>query len=120
MSNPKWQFEQPARAQRQNEQTQEEFFSNADVVSEVSGLVREAIQNSLDEVLDPSKPTRMVFTVGRQVPSVTKRYFEDLYPHIEKSGIPDLPNYEESSKYLVIEDFNTRGLEGPTTSSREF
>ena len=116
MSNPKWQFEQPARAQRQNEQTQEEFFSNADVVSEVSGLVREAIQNSLDEVLDPSKPTRMVFTVGRQVPSVTKRYFEDLYPHIEKSGIPDLPNYEESSKYLVIEDFNTRGLEGPTTS----
>jgi hypothetical protein len=116
MNNPKWQFEQPARAQRQNEQTQEEFFSNADVVSEVSGLVREAIQNSLDEVLDPSKPTRMVFTVGRQLPAVTRRYFEDLYPHIEKSGIPDLPNYEESSKYLVIEDFNTRGLEGPTTS----
>ena len=116
MSNPKWQFEQPARAQRQNEQTQEEFFSNADVVSEVSGLVREAIQNSLDEVLDPSKPTRMVFTVGRQLPTVTERYFEDLYPHIKKSGIPDLPNFEESSKYLVIEDFNTRGLEGPTTS----
>jgi hypothetical protein len=114
---PEWQFLQVSDGAKENEQTQEEFFSNADVVSEVSGLVREAVQNSLDEVLDPQKPVRMVFSVRRQDPSVAARYFAPLYPHLEETALPELPDLRQQSKFLVIEDFNTLGLEGSTYST---
>lgn len=118
MSGPTWQFKEVTEGSTENEQTQEEFFSNAEVVSEASGLVRESIQNSLDEVLDPTKPVRMIFTVGRQTPDVTDHYFGELYPHASKIGLPELPEFDKPSKYLVIEDFNTLGMEGPTFSTK--
>lgn len=117
MSRPSWQFKEVTVGSTENEQTQEEFFSNAEVVSEVSGLVRESIQNSLDEAFDASKSVRMVFTVGIQKPEVTDNYFGDLYPHLAKTGLPELPAYNKASKYLVIEDFNTLGMEGSTYST---
>lgn len=115
MSNVEWQFQDAPVGYRENEQIGEEFFSNAEVLSEVSGVVRESIQNSLDEVLDTSKPVQMVFTVGNQSPVVANHYFSSLYPHIEKIGLREVPNFDDASPFLVIEDFNTRGLEGPTT-----
>lgn len=115
MSNPSWQFEESKGTE--NEDTKEEFFSNAEVISEVSGLVRESVQNSLDEVLDPSKPTRMVFTVGLQTPDITDRYFGALYPHLAKTDLRELPAFDKQSKFLVIEDFNTLGMEGSTFST---
>jgi hypothetical protein len=115
MSVVKWQFQESPVGIRENEQIGEEFFSNAEVLSEVSGVVRESIQNSLDEVFDNSKPIHMVFTVGRQSPDVANRYFEELHPHLAAIAMRELPNFEEQSQFLVIEDFNTRGLEGPTT-----
>ena len=75
MSNVEWQFQDAPVGYRENEQIGEEFFSNAEVLSEVSGVVRESIQNSLDEVLDTSKPVQMVFTVGNQSPVVANHYF---------------------------------------------
>lgn len=117
MSVTEWQFLEVPTGSRENEHIAEEFFSNADVLSEVSGLVRESIQNSLDEVQDNSKPVLMVFTIGRQIPSVADNYFGNLYPHIEKTGLREIPNFTETSTFLVIEDFNTLGLEGPTTSA---
>jgi hypothetical protein len=117
MSGIEWQTGEVPKGVAENENVAEEFFSNADVLSEASGLVRESIQNSLDEVLDPTKPTRMVFTIGTQLPAIANRYFKKLYAHIEKSGLREVPNFEESSKFLVIEDFNTLGLDGPTSSA---
>lgn len=115
MSVVKWQFQEAPVGIRENEQIGEEFFSNAEVLSEVSGVVRESIQNSLDEVNDSSKPIHMVFTVGKQSPKVANRYFEDLYPHLAAISMREMPNFADHSQFLVIEDFNTRGLEGPTT-----
>jgi hypothetical protein len=115
MSVVKWQFQESPVGIRENEQIGEEFFSNAEVLSEVSGVVRESIQNSLDEVFDSTKPIHMVFTVGRQSPDVANRYFQDLYPHLTAIAMREMPNFTEQSQFLVIEDFNTRGLEGPTT-----
>ena len=114
MSGIDWQFAEQIPGYSENENIAEEFFSNADVLSEVAGVVRESIQNSLDEVVDPSKPVRMVFTVGTQIPTIANRYFETLYPHISSEIIRDIPNFNEPSLFIVIEDFNTRGLEGPT------
>jgi hypothetical protein len=118
MTGPAWQFKEVTEGSTENEQIQEEFFSNAEVVSEVSGLIRESIQNSLDEVLDSTKPVRMVFTVGRQTPDVTDHYFGELYPHVTQIGLPELPEFNKPSKFLIIEDFNTLGMEGPTFSTR--
>jgi hypothetical protein len=115
MSVVKWQFQEAPVGIRENEQIGEEFFSNAEVLSEVSGVVRESIQNSLDEVSDSSKPVHMVFTTGKQSPEVSNRYFEDLYPHLAVIAMREMPNFSDASQFLVIEDFNTRGLEGPTT-----
>ena len=39
-------------------QQNEEFFNDTDVLSEISSLVREAIQNSIDACLDDSKPVK--------------------------------------------------------------
>jgi hypothetical protein len=117
MSEIEWQISEVPKGVAENENVAEEFFSNADVLSEASGLVRESIQNSLDEVHDPSKPVKMVFTIGTQLPAIANRYFEKLYRHIKKSGLREVPNFEESSKFLVIEDFNTLGLDGPTSSA---
>jgi len=115
MSGIEWQFAEQIPGYNENENISEEFFSNADVLSEVAGVVRESIQNSLDEVTDSSKPVRMVFTVGTQTPKIANSYFEKLYPHIEVTDIREIPVWTDPSLFLVIEDFNTRGLEGPTT-----
>ena len=118
LMRPSWQFREVPEGTRENEQTQEEFFSNADVVSEVSALIRESIQNSLDECIDPTKkiPVRMVFAIRNQTSAITDKYFSNLYPHVEKSISTELPDFSKSSKYLTIEDFNTKGLEGSTSS----
>jgi hypothetical protein len=108
----KWQATEHPEGHRENEPTQEEFFSHADIVSEVAALVRESTQNSLDERLDETKPIRMVFTLGEQSPSKNKSYFSDLLPHIVAVKEIETPDLEKKSKFLVIEDFNTLGLEG--------
>jgi hypothetical protein len=118
VTRPSWHFREVPEGTRENEQTQEEFFSNADVVSEVSALIRESVQNSLDECLDETKktPVRMVFAIRNQTSEITDKYFSALYPHVKKSISTELPDFSKSSKYLTIEDFNTKGLEGSTSS----
>ena len=108
----KWQAAEHPEGHRENEPTQEEFFSHADIVSEVASLVRESTQNSLDERLDESKPIRMVFTLGEQSPATNQSYFSDLIPHIEAVKEIETPDLNKKSRFLVIEDFNTLGLEG--------
>jgi hypothetical protein len=108
----KWQAAEHPEGHRENEPTQEEFFSHADIVSEVASLVRESTQNSLDERLDESKPIRMVFTLGEQSPEKNNSYFSDLLPHINAVKEIETPDLDKKSKFLVIEDFNTLGLEG--------
>jgi hypothetical protein len=118
-----WITKEHQQGDRQQENIQDEFFSNADIVSEVSALVRESIQNSLDErfdpnsPLDPQVPVRVIFTLGLQDPNLNHKYFAQIMPHAEKSIAHDLPTLNEDAKFLVIEDFNTRGLEGSVDSN---
>jgi hypothetical protein len=116
MNKIQWQFGQRPRDTTEDEKNAEEFFNNADILTEAASVVRESIQNSLDEVLDKSIPVRMVFTLGEQSAACARRYFGDLSPHLAESNLRELPNLADVSRFLTIEDFNTRGLEGPTTS----
>ncbi len=104
------------RGYKETDPTQEEFFSNADVVKEVSSLVRESIQNSLDERLDLKKPVEMVFTLGAQSAKKNHQYFDALLPHVEQIPELEVPSLDDPASFLVIEDFNTRGLEGSVNS----
>lgn len=119
MTKPDWIFQIHPQNTSEENNISEEFFSNADVVGEVAGLVRESIQNSLDEVLDNTKPIKMVFTVGKQSPSVSQKYFGNLHPHIKDTpGLRDIPKLTQQAQFIAIEDLNTRGLEGPTVPTR--
>jgi len=111
-----WQFALQPGDLKENEQTQEEFFSNEETINEVSSLVRESIQNSLDERLDSEKPVRMIFTIGVQEGSVGSKYFNSLASHIDQVKELEKPDFNKPFKYLLIEDFNTLGLEGGVNS----
>jgi len=100
-------------------QQNEEFFNDTDVLSEISSLVREAIQNSIDACLDDSKPVKVRFTLKNQTGNINEKYFKDLYPHAKLSINENLlPKYDQNSIYLIVEDFNTTGLEGSVRTSK--
>ena len=91
------------------------FFANND---DADNLVREAIQNSLDAVVDSSKPVTIKFTFSdkeNRVIKNKKRYLLGLSKHLNNIGPiadfnPDIINQPMS--FLAVEDFNTRGLQG--------
>ena len=112
-----WNYGEKAPNHRENEPTQEEFFSNESLITEVSAIVRESIQNSLDERLDKSMPIKVRFKLGEQKPSLSKKYFSTLFRHAHAVLPGGAPSFDELQKFLVIEDFNTLGLEGSTSSA---
>jgi hypothetical protein len=114
-----WQHLEVKLRDREDELISEEFFNDVDTLSEISSLIRESMQNSIDEILDKQLPIKMRFTVGKQSANLNQEYFSDIYEHaklsIQKSLLPSL---DVASNYLVIEDFNTNGLRGSISSQK--
>lgn len=99
-----------------------ENFSDA-----MNSLVRECIQNSLDAVLDPKEPVRIIFEF-KGIPMNNFSNFFELKDHIQacvetfrdqaqKHYVPMLEYFDESMirtgdrmSYLKISDFNTKGM----------
>ena len=83
-------------------------------MTEISSLVRESIQNSLD-AHDPNvtNPVLLCFKLSEVASTVTDEYFNGLEEHLEQ-GIPGGNHSLEMKpcKYLIVEDFNTTGLLG--------
>ena len=78
-----WEFAKKGN-QRERNPVQDEFFNAPDTLTDVSALVRESIQNSLDARLDDSKPVRVVFTLGhKESGSGHNRYFDGLQGHLD-------------------------------------
>ena len=114
-----WQHLEVKLRDREDELISEEFFNDVDTLSEISSLIRESMQNSIDEILDKQLPIKMRFTVGKQNAKLNQEYFSDIYEHAKLSIQPSLlPNLEIESNYLVIEDFNTNGLRGSISSQK--
>ncbi len=114
-----WKYSQVRHTDREDENVSEEFFNEGDSLTEISALVRESVQNSLDAAQNKSKPVTIRFKIGEQVAKLNHHYFDPIYDHakdsIDESLLPDL-NYK--SKFLVIEDFNTQGMRGSLSSLR--
>ncbi|MBX2905168.1 MAG: hypothetical protein KF744_03965 [Taibaiella sp.] len=115
-----WQHNPLSRNVTAQDPTGSAFFSNEVVGNLSNALIREGIQNNLDECKDTSKPVLTKISLsGNKYAIPSSSYLpllRDLIPHLQadKNGIikSDLPDFTQPMRYLCFEDFNTRGLEG--------
>lgn len=104
----------------ENEPQSENFFTNTDVLTSQSVLVRESIQNAIDAKSPKSaEPVKITFRLGKASKSVAQKYFESLYPRF-KSALAerDVDFDSQPCNFLAIEDFRTTGLTGPALSEK--
>jgi hypothetical protein len=99
--------------QVENESQHANFFTNTDVLTGQSILIRESIQNAIDarDKASGQSKAKVRFYVGSVSPKVGKKYFKDQYARIEKC-LKNVPSLEEDCHFIAVEDFNTTGLVG--------
>ena len=80
-------------------------------------FVREAIQNSLDARLDPQKPVVVSFAFHSDGIGPRRPFLEQLIAHRKRAGL-DIPQEwtQGNVRWLLVEDFNSKGLSGSLTS----
>ncbi|HNV29846.1 MAG TPA: hypothetical protein PKJ83_11955 [Cyclobacteriaceae bacterium] len=115
-----WRFKPNSRDDMDVDPIQGEFFTTRDIDNISTAVVREGIQNALDE-RNRGENTETVkvriFLSGDKYALTTDEYLpllKTLQPHLKakSSGLASLPDFSMPMKYLVFEDFNTKGLEG--------
>lgn len=113
-----WEFAEKGN-QRERNPVQDEFFNAPDTLTDVSALVREAVQNSLDARSDDSQPVKVIFTLGHKPKgSGHAEFFNGLQGHLDEVfGKEKSVSLEDEMNYLLVEDFNTTGLSGSTKVS---
>ena len=140
MTHPRWRFARMTPAEINQDPVQGEFFSReADLPGR---LVREAIQNSLDAKLNgKSVRVRFVFSGDRDAlpADQASRYLHGLEQHVQAvmdaGGMASTPGsaeedeegaaydalacFKKPMRYLVVEDFGTRGLKGNICANSE-
>lgn len=89
----------------------DEFFTDPELLTDASSLVREAIQNSLDAQIDKEQPVQIRFKVGEKVLG-NEDYFVGLEKHTIRTLGSTQGKVSKVCRYLVYEDFNTTGLWG--------
>ncbi|PTL77016.1 hypothetical protein [Vitiosangium sp. GDMCC 1.1324] len=110
MSGVRWSFRKMQRGEINADPVQEEFFTPKEGLAD--SLVREGDQNTLDAHVD-GQPLRVCYTISSQPlePQAAEKYLAGLEEHLEPGGV-QLRLRDEPARYLVIEDFGTRGLQG--------
>jgi hypothetical protein len=80
-------------------------------------FVREAIQNSLDARLNPSRPVHVNFTFYEDGIGARSAFFHDIEANRKKAGLPMPRDWTTGrARWLVVEDFYSKGLGGSLTS----
>lgn len=115
-----WRFKPNSRDDMDVDPIQGEFFTTRDIDNISTAVVREGIQNALDE-RNRGEQTETVkvriFLSGRKYaiqPESYTPFLQTLLPHLQAkaSGLQSMPDLTAPMKFLVFEDFNTKGLEG--------
>lgn len=114
-----WRFKPNSRDDMDVDPIQGEFFTTRDIDNISTAVVREGIQNALDERNREQTETVKVriFLSGDKYALESNLYqpmLKTLQPHLKAkaSGLQSLPDFNAPMKFLVFEDFNTKGLEG--------
>ena len=110
-----WFFRTMSRGEHNVDPIQSEFFSTEAIDGLTEALVRESIQNSLDAT--PSGTTariRFWHSGLDHALTVGSPYLSGLESHLhaEGNGLTSVPNLENGTPFLLIEDFGTHGLLG--------
>ena len=122
----KWKFRKMDKSEKLVDPIQNQFFTTNIVGGLTSALVRETIQNSLDAKTTEEEdseffyPVEVRFLLSGQKnaigPEKMGAYFDGLTPHIhaKNNGLQEtkIPDFTQPMPYLLIEDYNTVGLEG--------
>lgn len=124
-----WDFVIPNINSKQRDPVQAEFFRSAESIpTDCVALVRESIQNVLDQGRDPNKAVRVRFTLSgdaHALPAqVATKYFGRLWEHLD--AIPDKDalsiksvRREDPCRFLIVEDFETTGLVGDPAATKD-
>lgn len=115
-----WKHRKRSKNDTTPDPTESAFFSNETVGDISTALIREGVQNVLDEIKDCNRPAKITIThSGNKYaisPDNIKNLVGELIPHLqaEKNGIikSELPDFSQQMPFLIFEDFNTNGLEG--------
>lgn len=115
-----WRFKPNSRDDMDVDPIQGEFFTTRDIDNISTAVVREGIQNALDERNRGEQTDTVkvrIFLSGNKYALSKEQYLpliEKLLPHLNAQNPPmaALPNFSEKMSYFVFEDFNTKGLEG--------
>jgi hypothetical protein len=96
-----------------------EAFSGSSIRDLATALVREGIQNVIDArgSHNGNGPARVRLSIGTcaaEPEVINDRWFGKLEKHLKEPdvGAPDAPVNGEPCRYLVFEDFGTKGLTG--------
>ena len=121
-----WKFKPYTEDDTRENPTQSQFFTTDIVENTATGLIREGIQNALDERLDSALPVKIKISLSNSSshlnPILYKKYVHGLTDHLlsKDSGLRDIPNLEkEPMSFLLFEDFNTKGLRGNPDESKD-
>lgn len=114
--NIDWHFNSYSNIEPVNENNTSDNFNNSEsVYNDVTNVVRESTQNSIDARMDKSKPVKISLTLGSASKKKFSRFIDGLLPrykNIEKFkthlGLIAKPAFD----YMLVEDSNTTGLEG--------
>jgi len=113
MGTPEWSFSKMRKDEMNIDPVLKEFFRSAELTE---NLVRESIQNSLDARREGQSGVRVRFAFSspeRELSSEESRnYTRGLWPHLQAVSPDDMPEADESMKFITIEDFGTKGLRG--------
>jgi len=117
-----WHFKRREGSDEAADPIQGEFFDEAADPDErrrgpAASLVREAIQNSLDAQANADEPVHVRFFLSDDKGLPAERagaWFAPLWPHLlaERSGIRAVDEKRHACRFVAVEDFGTRGLEG--------
>jgi len=99
--------------QVENESQHANFFTNTDVLTGQSILIRESIQNAIDarDKANGHTTARVRFYVGTVSANTGKKYFSEQYERITKC-LKNPPSQADKCSFIAIEDFNSTGLVG--------
>lgn len=120
-----WRFKPNARDDMDVDPIQAEFFTTRDIDNISTAVIREGIQNALDERIRGQQTETVnvrIFLSGNKYalePDQYRPFLQTLEPHLraKTSGLPSVPDFSSPMKFLVFEDFNTKGLEGDPKES---
>jgi hypothetical protein len=111
-----WHYVQLEPHLKTREAMQGEFFSAESIKNAAHALVRESIQNSLDQRDGGSVRIRIHLSGndGAVSSELIQKYLNGATEHLnaEGNGLTDTPSNGDRCQFVVIEDFNTTGLKG--------